>query len=188
MRNPPRNNPHTNPQPEGTLPSGFSFALFSGPPGYSPPPPVPHGFAGHTPPTSSPDTKACIPAAGLPSCHSVFPHHPFLLRSCFRTHLHLVPHPLHSSPSHPSDAHCPPVSPMWAGASAAGLSALLIHLFFPGASACTALSPFSASSSGTPCLSSILSRHRAHLRTPIAGSVRTLRQPIPGRAKKQRMS
>ena len=54
MRNPPRNNPHTNPQPEGTLPSGFSFALFSGPPGYSPPP-APHGFAGHTPPTSSPD-------------------------------------------------------------------------------------------------------------------------------------
>lgn len=54
MRNPPRNNPHTIPQPEGTQPSGFSFALFSGPPGYSPPP-APHGFAGHTPPTSSPD-------------------------------------------------------------------------------------------------------------------------------------
>lgn len=51
MRSPPRNNPHTIPQPEGTQPSGFSFVLFSG---LFPSPCSPPLCRAH-PATSSPD-------------------------------------------------------------------------------------------------------------------------------------
>ena len=174
MRNPPRNNPPIRiPNRKALSPPVFLLPCF--PCRRAIPLHSCHYFAGRTPPTSSPDTKACIPAAGLPSCHSVFPHHPSLLRPCFRAHLHSVPRPPHSSSSHPSDAHCPPVPLTQACASSAGLSALPIRLSAPGASACTA-------PSHSPPV------RRAHLRTPIARSVRTLRQPIPGRTKKQRMS
>lgn len=153
MRNPPSNNPpYESPTGRQSALRFFFCPVFRAIPLC----PCSLPICRRTPPTSSPDPKACIPVAGLPSCHSVFPHRPFLLRSCFRTHLHLVPHPLHSSPSHPSDAHCPPVPLMWAGASAAGLSALPIRLSAPGASACTA-------PSHSPPV------RRAHLHAPISG-------------------
>ena len=166
MRNPPRNNPPYE-SPTGRhsalrfffCPVFHAAALFPSTPVTTLP--------GASPPTSSPDTKACIPAAGLPSCHSVFPHHPSLLRPCFRAHLHSVPRPPHSSSSHPSDAHCPPVPLTQACASSAASLPIrrTASPHFP-----FALPP------------------RAHLRTPIARSVCDLRQPIPGRTKKQRMS
>ena len=166
MRNPPRNNPPIRiPNRKAVCPPVFLLPCF--PCRRAIPLHSCHYFAGRTPPTSSPDTKACIPAAGLPSCHSVFPHHPSLLRPCFRAHLHSVPRPPHSSSSHPSDAHCPPVPLTQACASSAASLPIrrTASPHFP-----FALPP------------------RAHLRTPIARSVCDLRQPIPGRTKKQRMS
>ena len=196
MRNPPRNNPPIRiPNRKALCPPVFLLPCFPGRRA------IPlhscHCFTGHTPPTSSPDTKACIPAAGLPSCHSVFPHHPFLLRSCFRTHLHLVPHPLHSSPSHPSNAHCPPVPLMWACASAAGLPIRrTASPHFPFALPPRAHLHVQRLPHSPPV-------HRArpvcplfcpgtgrtlHSHRPFCPSVSALRQPIPGRTKKQRMS
>ena len=178
MRNPPRNNPHTIPQPEGTLPSGFSFALFSGPPGYSPPP-APHGFAGHTPPTSSPD----------PPHHTFSP--PFSFAFLF---------PDASSPGAPSAAFfaiAPIGCPLSAGSPDMGLC-------FSRWSLRTSHSPFLP---GRICMHSafpILRQFIGHALSvlysvPAPGApshshrrfcppVSALRQPIPGRTKKQRMS
>lgn len=117
MRSPPRNNPHTIPQPEGTQPLRFFFC------------PVFRAIP-------LPLFPAALPGAprppALPIRRIILSLHPSPLRFYFRTHLHPVPRLPHSSPSHPSDAHCPPVLLIWACASAAGLSALPIRLFFPG--------------------------------------------------------
>lgn len=149
MRNPPRNNPpYESPTGRHSALRFFFCPVFQA-----------AGLFPSTPVTALPGTPR--PPA-LPIRRIILSLHPSPLRFYFRTHLHPVPYPLHSSPSHPSDAHCPPVSLMWACASAAGLSALPIRLFFPGAP--------------------------SHSHRRFCPPVSDLRQPIPGRTKKQRMS
>lgn len=116
MRNPPRNNPpYESPTGRHSALRFFFCPVFRAIPLRSC-----HCFTGHTPPTSSPDTRPVFRRL-TPIRHIILSLHPSPVRFCFWAHLHPVPRPLHSSSSHPSDAHCPPVPLTQACASAAGL-------------------------------------------------------------------